>query len=207
MKKATWYFDFISPYAYLQNVRLNEFSRELEIERKPLVFAGLLKHWGNRGPVEIEAKRTFTYRQVQWIADRGKIPFRFPERHPFNPVPLLRLCLAAGSTQKAVDAIFDGVWGKGLSGDNPEHWKTFCEAVGLTEEEANEKISDPEIKSLLRNNGEEAIDAEVFGVPTMLIGDKLFWGNDCCEMLGEYLLNPELFESDEMKRLENLPGM
>ena len=58
---------------------------------------------------------------------------------------------------------FDGVWGKGLSGDNPEHWKTFCEAVGLTEEEANEKISDPEIKSLLRNNGEEAIDAGVFG--------------------------------------------
>jgi len=157
--------------------------------------------------VEIEAKRTFTYRQVQWIAEREKIPFRFPERHPFNPVPLLRLCLAAGSTQKAVDAIFDGVWGKGLSGDNPEHWKTFCEAVGLTEEEANEKISDPEIKSLLRNNGEEAIDAGVFGVPTMLIGDKLFWGNDCCEMLGEYLLNPELFESAEMKRLENLPGM
>ena len=106
-----------------------------------------------------------------------------------------------------MDAIFDGVWGKGLSGDNPEHWKTFCEAVGLTEEEANDKISDPEIKSLLRNNGEEAIDAGVFGVPTMLIGDKLFWGNDCCEMLGEYLLNPELFESDEMKRLENLPGM
>ncbi|MEC8479542.1 MAG: DsbA family protein, partial [SAR324 cluster bacterium] len=90
---------------------------------------------------------------------------------------------------------------------NPEHWKTFCEAVGLTEEEANDKISDPEIKSLLRNNGEEAIDAGVFGVPTMLIGDKLFWGNDCCEMLREYLFNPNLFESAEMKRLENLPGM
>ena len=51
MKKAIWYFDFISPFAYLQNVRLNEFSRDIEIERKPLVFAGLLKHWGNRGPV------------------------------------------------------------------------------------------------------------------------------------------------------------
>ena len=106
-----------------------------------------------------------------------------------------------------MDAIFDGVWGKGLSGDNPEHWKTFCETVGLTEEEANEKISDPEIKSLLRKNGEEAIDAGVFGVPTMLIGDKLFWGNDCCEMLREYLLNPNLYESAEMKRLENLPRM
>ena len=53
--KANWYFDFISPYAYLQNLRLNEFSRELELERKPLVFAGLLNHWGYRGPVEIEA--------------------------------------------------------------------------------------------------------------------------------------------------------
>ena len=108
MKKATWYFDFISPYAYLQNLRLNEFSRDLEIERKPLVFAGLLKHWGNRGPVEIEATRTFTYRQVQWIAAHGQIQLRFPERHPFNPVTLLRCCRAAGRTQHATAHTFCG---------------------------------------------------------------------------------------------------
>ena len=207
MKKAKWYFDFISPYAYLQNVRLKEFSQNLEIERKPLVFAGLLKHWGNKGPVEISSKRVFTYRQIQWIAERRNIPFRFPERHPFNPVPLLRLCLAAGSTREAVDAIFNCVWAQGLAGDQPENWKIFCEAVGLTEEEANLKISDPDIKTELRTNGEEALEAGVFGVPTMLVDGQLFWGSDSCEMLQDFLENPKLFENPEMKRLENLPGM
>ena len=207
MKKAKWYFDFISPYAYLQNVRLKEFSQNLEIERKPLVFAGILKHWGNKGPVEISSKRVFTYRQIQWIAERRNIPFRFPERHPFNPVPLLRLCLAAGSTREAVDAIFNCVWAQGLAGDQPEKWKIFCEAVGLTEEEANLKISDPDIKTELRTNGEEALEAGVFGVPTMLVDGQLFWGSDSCEMLQDFLENPGLFENSEMKRLENLPGM
>ena len=207
MKKAKWYFDFISPYAYLQNVRLKEFSQNLEIERKPLVFAGLLKHWGNKGPVEISSKRVFTYRQIQWIAERRNIPFRFPERHPFNPVPLLRLCLAAGSTREAVDAIFNCVWAQGLAGDQPGNWKIFCEAFGLTEEEANLKISDPDIKTELRTNGEEALEAGVFGVPTMLVDGQLFWGSDSCEMLQDFLENPGLFENSEMKRLENLPGM
>ena len=207
MKKAKWYFDFISPYAYLQNVRLKEFSQNLEIERKPLVFVGLLKHWGNKGPVEISSKRVFTYRQIQWITERRNIPFRFPERHPFNPVPLLRLCLAAGSTREAVDAIFNCVWAQGLAGDQPENWKIFCEAVGLTEEEANLKISDPDIKTELRTNGEEALEAGVFGVPTMLVDGQLFWGSDSCEMLQDFLENPDLFENPQMKRLENLPGM
>ena len=207
MKKAKWYFDFISPYAYLQNVRLKEFSQNLEIERKPLVFAGILKHWGNKGPVEISSKRVFTYGQIQWIAEGRDIPFRFPERHPFNPVPLLRLCLAAGSTREAVDAIFNCVWAQGLAGDQPEKWKIFCEAVGLTEEEANLKISDLDIKTELRTNGEEALEAGVFGVPTMLVDGQLFWGSDSCEMLQDFLENPGLFENSEMKRLENLPGM
>ena len=207
MKKAKWYFDFISPYAFLQNLRLEEFSKDLEIQRIPLVFAGLLKHWGNKGPIEISAKRVFTYRQVQWMAERRNIPLRFPERHPFNPVPLLRLCLAAGSTKEAVDAIFHCIWAEGLAGDQPENWRIFCDAVGFSEEEANLKISDPDLKMKLRSHGEEALESGVFGVPTMVLEGQLFWGNDSCEMLQDYLDHPNLFDKAEMKRLQNLPGM
>jgi len=77
----------------------------------------------------------------------------------------------------------------------------------LTEEEANLKISDPDIKTELRTNGVEALEAGVFGVPTMLVDGQLFWGSDSCEMLQDFLENPGLFENSEMKRLENLPGM
>ena len=78
MKRALWYFDFISPFAYIQNLRLDELSNKLNIDRKPLVFAGLLKHWETKGPVELQPKRLFTYRYIQWMANKLGISIRFP---------------------------------------------------------------------------------------------------------------------------------
>ena len=206
MNKATWYFDFVSPFAYLHNLRLAEFSSQLIIEMKPLLFAGLLKHWETKGPAELAAKRVFTYQHVQWMAERLDIPLRFPERHPFNPINLLRLCIAAGSTKKAVDSIFKCVWEDGLVGDDPDHWNTFCDAVELNVADANELISSLVIKSELKTNGERALEQGVFGVPTFVVDGHLFWGNDSTDLLYAYLANPRLFESPAMKRLATLPG-
>ena len=205
MNIATWYFDFVSPFAYLQNLRLNEFSSHIKIDRKPLLFAGLLKHWDSKGPAELPPKRLFTYRHVQWMADRLDIPLRFPDRHPFNPIPLLRLCIAAGCSKKAVDSIFKCIWEEGLVFDDPDHWNTFCNAVGLSVFEANELISKPEIKSELITNGENAIKRAVFGVPTLIVEGQLFWGYDSTSLVLDYLINPGLFNSPAMKRLETLP--
>ena len=205
MNIATWYFDFVSPFAYLQNLRLNEFSSHIKIDRKPLLFAGLLKHWDSKGPAELPPKRLFTYRHVQWMADRLDIPLRFPDRHPFNPIPLLRLCIAAGCSKKAVDSIFKCIWEEGLVFDDPDHWNTFCNAVGLSVFEANELISKPEIKSELITNGENAIKRAVFGVPTLIVDGQLFWGYDSTSLVLDYLINPGLFNSPAMKRLETLP--
>ena len=206
MNRATWYFDFVSPFAYLHNLRLAEFSSQLIIEMKPLLFAGLLKHWETKGPAELAAKRVFTYQHVQWMAGRLDIPLRFPERHPFNPIHLLRLCIAAGSTKKAVDSIFKCVWEDGLVGDDPDHWNTFCDAVELNVADANELISSPMIKSELKTNGERALEQGVFGVPTFVVDGHLFWGNDSTGLLYAYRANPRLFESPVMKRLATLPG-
>ena len=205
MNIATWYFDFVSPFAYLQNLRLNEFSSHIKIDRKPLLFAGLLKHWDSKGPAELPPKRLFTYRHVQWMADRLDIPLRFPDRHPFNPIPLLRLCIAAGCSKKAVDSIFKCIWEEGLVFDDPDHWNTFCNAVGLSVFEANELISKPEIKSELITNGENAIKRGVFGVPTLIVDGQLFWGYDSTSLVLDYLTNSGLFNSPAMKRLETLP--
>ena len=205
MNIATWYFDFVSPFAYLQNLRLEEFSSHIKIDRKPLLFAGLLKHWDSKGPAELPPKRLFTYRHVQWMADRLNIPLRFPDRHPFNPIPLLRLCIAAGCSKKAVDSIFKCIWEEGLVFDDPDHWNTFCNAVGLSVFEANELISKPEIKSELITNGENAIKRAVFGVPTLIVEGQLFWGYDSTSLVLDYLINPGLFNSPAMKRLETLP--
>ena len=206
MRKANWYFDFISPFAYLQNCRLDEFPSDLCINRKPLLFAGLLNHWGTKGPAELSSKRLFSYRHVQWLAGKLGVPLLFPEKHPFNPITLLRLCIAANCSKKAVDAIFNCIWVEGLSGDDHDNWTRFCEAVKIPESEASEKISSPEIKQELKLNGEEALEQGVFGVPTMVMDGNLFWGFDTTDMAIEYLSDPKLFVSSEMKRLETLPG-
>ena len=206
MRKANWYFDFISPFAYLQNCRLDEFPSDLCINRKPLVFAGLLNHWGTKGPAELSSKRLFSYRHVQWLAGKLGVPLLFPEKHPFNPITLLRLCIAANCSKKAVDAIFNCIWVEGLSGDDPDNWTRFCEAVKISESEASEKISSLEIKQELKLNGEEALEQGVFGVPTLVMNGNLFWGFDTTDMAIEYLSDPKLFESSDMKRLATLPG-
>ena len=206
MRKVDWYFDFLSPFAYLQNCRLDEFPSNLLINRKPLLFAGLLNHWGTKGPAELSSKRLFSYRHVQWLAGKLGVPLLFPEKHPFNPITLLRLCIAANCSKKAVDAIFNCIWVEGLSGEDPDNWTRFCEAVKIPESEASEKISSTEIKQELKLNGEEAIEQGIFGVPTLVVEANLFWGFDTTDMAIEYLSDPKLFVSSEMKRLETLPG-
>ena len=206
MRKANWYFDFISPFAYLQNCRMDEFPSDLYINRKPLLFAGLLNHWGTKGPAELSSKRLFSYRHVQWLAGKLEVQLLFPKKHPFNPITLLRLCIAANCSKKAVDGIFNCIWVEGLSGDNPDNWTRFCEAVKISESEASEKISSPEIKQELKLNGDEALEQGVFGVPTLVMDGNLFWGFDTTDMAIEYLSDPKLFESSDMKRLATLPG-
>jgi len=97
MTKAKWYFDFLSPFAYLQLARFQKLPPNLEVTTVPVVFGAILKHWGQLGPAEIPPKRRFVYRFFQWKADQLGLPFAMPQMHPFNPLPALRLCVAAGA--------------------------------------------------------------------------------------------------------------
>jgi 2-hydroxychromene-2-carboxylate isomerase len=198
-----WYFDFISPYSYLQLERMPPWPAGVTFVPKPILFAGLLAHWGQKGPAEIPAKRRFTYRQVQWIADREGIALRFPPRHPFNPVSALRLAVSLGADLEAVRAIFRYIWAEGGAVDTPEGWVALAKRVGLADADA--RVADPEVKAKLRRNGEEALAAGVFGVPSLVVGEMVFWGQDSTDMALDYLRDPSRFETAEMRRIENLP--
>ncbi|HEU4531921.1 MAG TPA: DsbA family protein, partial [Steroidobacteraceae bacterium] len=82
---ADWYFDFISPYAFLNFHRLGELEGRITVRMKPVLFGAILDHWGQRGPAEIAPKRTFVYRQAHWLARRRELAFKGPQAHPFNP--------------------------------------------------------------------------------------------------------------------------
>src|SRR5688572_23529561 len=153
MTPATWYFDFVSPYAYLQSRMMQRLAGKAAIAMKPVLFAGLLGHWKNVGPAEFPPKRLWTYRFCTWFARDQGIPFKFPPRHPFNPLKPLRLAIAEGAAPAAVQAIFDFIWAEGRDPNDPAEWKALGAKLGLADADA--AVEKPAVKEALRARSEE----------------------------------------------------
>lgn len=200
-----WYFDFISPFAYLQWPKIKALMGEREVVPVPILLAAVLDTRGQKGPAEIPSKREFTYRYVLWQAKQAGVPLRFPPTHPFNPLPTLRLAIASGPSTKAIDAIFDWVWAQGRAADSADAILPLCDALGVDPA----LLAHPVVKTTLRENTEAALRAGVFGVPTLAIddgeGDHLFWGNDAHAFALEALRDPGVLRDPEMRRLASLP--
>jgi 2-hydroxychromene-2-carboxylate isomerase len=202
-RQANWYFDYVSPYAYLQLECFHRLPSDIKVTIKPVLFAGLLGYWDNMGPAEIPAKRRQTYRYCHWLAHKRGIPFKAPPRHPFNPLAVLRLSLALNSEIDAIRTIFRHIWGQGLDGQDPTSLKPLAESLGVTNLEAT--LGDPALKDQLRKNTEESTKRGVFGIPTFEIGGELFWGDDVTDMMLDFLDNPHLFQVGDLARLTNMP--
>ena len=197
-----WYFDFISPFAYLQWRRLRRDHPDVALAPKPLLFAAILDRVGQLGPAEIPQKRRHTYRIVLWQAREAGIPLAFPPAHPFNPLPALRLCLAAPDRIAAIDAIFTPLWEHGRAADSVEALAGVAASLGIDDPAA--AIARDEVKRELLANGEQALALGVFGVPTLRVRDELFWGNDATELALAYARDPGVLDA-EMRRVDALP--
>lgn len=198
-----WYFDIISPFAYLQWRRLRRDHPAFRFQPVPILLAGLLDHWGQLGPAEIPAKRLHTYRIALWDARRLGLPLRLPPTHPFLPIPALRLIIAAGTTAHAIDTLFTHVWEHGHAADTAQALQAPGDALGIADVTA--AISDPVVKRQLIENGREAIARGVFGVPTLAFGHDLFWGNDATGFALAYAHDPEATLDTAMRAVDALP--
>lgn len=198
MRTAIWYFDFVSPFAYICLHRLKELPADLAIEYRPVLFAGILNHWGQKGPAELPTKRRYTYRWSHWWARSLGLPLRYPAAHPFNPLHHLRLAIACGSKPDAIRAIFEDLWTTGADASDPERFSSLSRRLGITEQ-------NPKAKDILRSNTETAVARGVFGVPTFEVDGELFWGADSIEFLLAFLQDPAVVGNEEMRRLDGLP--
>lgn len=191
MKAITFWFDPISPFAYLAFEYLPQALEgcSYAVTYRPLLFAGLLAHWGQKGPAEIEPKRAWTFRHVAWWAHQHGIAIETPATHPFNPLPLLRLATACGPNRRVVEAVMRHVWiGGGDAGD-------AARVAALAQVLApGRDPSSTEVKSELRAATAEAIARGVFGVPTFELDGRLFWGVDALPMLRAALLGDPRFD-------------
>jgi len=197
---AIWYFDFISPFAWIGLHRLKELPG-LEIEYRPVLFAGILSHWGQKGPAEMPTKRRYTYRWSHWVAHSLGIPFKYPSAHPFNPLHYLRLAIACECRPAAVRSIFESIWTTGADAADPARLASLLATLAVTREE----IEKTEIKEKLKKNTDEAIKRGVFGVPTLEIDGELFWGADSIDFARAFLEDRSVVRNAEMRRLDALP--
>ncbi len=201
MKRLVFHFDVVSPYAYLAFERLPQVLAgcSYEVEYRPVLFAGLLQHWGQKGPAEIEPKRAWTFRHVHWLAHQHGIAMDTPAVHPFNPLPLLRLALACGPNRRVVEAVFRHAW---IGGHDPNDAQRLAELSARMA-----PLRDPagaEVKTELRRLTDEAVAAGVFGVPTLALDDRHFWGLDALPMVRDALQGGAWFEGAGWAR-EGLP--
>ena len=206
MKHITFWFDFISPYAYLAFEKLPEALKGLsyEIEYRPVLFAGLLKHHGQLGPAEIAPKRDWTYRQVLWLAHAHGIPMHMPAAHPFNPLGALRLALACGSEGRVnrfvAETLFRHVWRGGADAADAQRL-----AALKGELQPQREPDGAEVKAELKANTDAAIAHGLFGVPTMEVDGRLFWGFDGLPILREYLEGNAWFASGAWEQAASVP--
>ena len=191
MKQITFWFDPVSPFAYLAFERLPQVLEgcSYAVTYRPLLFAGLLAHWGHKGPAEIEPKRAWTFRHVAWLAQQHGLVLDAPAMHPFNPLPLLRLLLACGPNRRVVEAVMQHVWRGGADAADPARLSALTQALAPARDPAS-----VEVKAELRAATDAAIARGVFGVPTCAVDGRLFWGLDALPMLRAALQGDAWFD-------------
>lgn len=196
MKHITFWFDVISPYAYLafERLPLSLAGVSCSTRYQPVLLAGLLQHWGQKGPAEIEPKRAWTFRQVAWLARKHGVTLDTPAQHPFNPLAMLRLavaCAPAGEmpSRSVCEQLFRHVWHGGGDPNDPARLAALARRLA--------PVRDPqsiEVKQALREATDQAISKGVFGVPTFEVDGRLFWGIDSIEMLVAYVQGEPWFD-------------
>ena len=202
MKRITFYLDFISPYAYLAFEELPKalIGLSYTVVYKPVLFAALLKHHGQLGPAEIPAKRNWTYRQVQWLAQSKGVPLDLPATHPFNPLGLLRLAIARGPNRYVCETLLRHVWVGGADAADAARLAELTSQLAPSRDPVAE-----DVKAELRANAETAIAAGVFGVPAFEVDGKVFWGLDALPMLRQYLDGNPWFQDSQWDAVQQVP--
>lgn len=177
-----FYFDYISPFAYLASTRIEVIGARLgrRVEARPVLLAGLLNHFGQRGPAEIEPKRRWAFRRALLRADQLSVRLRPPPHHPFNPLLALRVTEAAPEAQRwsVIRALFEAAWANGSGVEQESDIRTALHGLGVDVDQLIHAASTGPIKDALRAATERAIGEGVFGVPTCLLDGELYWGED-----------------------------
>jgi 2-hydroxychromene-2-carboxylate isomerase len=190
-RKIDFYFDFISPYSYLAHKKIKIIRKEKNINfnYKPILVGGLHNLQGITAPTFIKSKLKHMISDCNLIAKKNNIDFIWNSKFPLNSLSIMRGYLFANKDIKDLylDIIFEAYWKENKDISNEEILKMLLKKFQINLNDFLKGIQDLKIKDELKNFTQEAHDKEIFGAPTFVVNNKIFWGQDRLEFaLDEY---------------------
>ena len=188
-KEIDFYFDFVSPYAYLAYKKIQSLPKNIKINYKPILLGGLHNLQGITAPAFIKPKLKHMISDCDLIAKKDKSNFIWNSNFPINSLNIMRgyLFINVEHRDLYLNVMFDAYWKNNLNISNEEIIKTLIKKSKIEPISFFDGIKDPKIKEELKNVTQEAHDKEIFGVPTFVVNNKIFWGQDRLEFaLDEY---------------------
>ena len=187
-KKIDFYFDFISPYSYLAHKKIR-IVKNVNFNYKPVLVGGLHNLQGITAPAFIKPKLKHMMSDCDLIAKKNKFDFMWNSKFPINSLNIMRGYLFINYENKDLylNEMFDAYWNNNLDISSEEILKSILKKCKIDTYAFIEGIKNPEIKEELKNVTQEAHDKEIFGAPTFVVNNKIFWGQDRLEFaLDEY---------------------
>ena len=188
IKEIDFYFDFISPYSYLAHQKIKVLE-DINFKYKPVFVGGLHNLQGLNAPAFIKAKLKHMISDCELIAKKDKSDFIWNSKFPINSLNIMRGYLFIDSKIKNLylNLIFDAYWKDNLDISNEEILKSILNKCKINPIDFYDGIKNPKIKDKLKAVTQEACDKEIFGTPTFVVNNKIFWGQDRLEFaLDEY---------------------
>ena len=191
IKSIDFYFDFISPYSYLahKKIKILKEKKNVNFNYKPILVGGLHNLQGITAPAFIKPKLKHMISDCDLIAKKNKSTFIWNSKFPINSLNILRGYLFINDETKDLylDVIFDAYWKDDLDTSNEKILETLVKKCKINSNDFFDGIKDPKIKDKLKDITQEAHDNEIFGAPSFVVNNKIFWGQDRLEFaLDEY---------------------
>ena len=188
-KEIDFYFDFISPYTYLAYKKIQSLPKDIKINYKPILLGGLHNLEGITAPAFIKHKLKHMISDCNLIAKKDKSNFIWNSKFPINSLNIMRGYLYINVEKKDLylNIMFDAYWKDNLDISNEGILKTLLEKCKIEVISFFNGIKDTKIKDELKSVTQKAHDKGVFGAPTFIVNDKIFWGQDRLDfVLDEY---------------------
>ena len=185
-----FYFDIISPYAYISHKKISKINN-IVFNYKPIFLAGLHNLAGIDPPAFNKFKMKNMVNDCNLVSKKNNIQFKWNTNFPINSLSLMRgyLCVIKGKQNEYLNTFFDAYWKDNQDLSDIKIINKLLSKIKIDSEEFFKSIKDQSIKNKLKNLTSEAFQKEVFGAPTFISNNKIFWGQDRLEYAIEELNN------------------